>query len=71
MHCCKGKQKVKHKLLENKIFSATELPTQGGIVLLFSKYSDNQKLKNIYNNINGHFMILTLDINYVTIVLCN
>ena len=48
-----------------------ELPTEGGVAILFSKHFDSEKLKNICKDINRCFAILTLDINSVPFVLCN
>ena len=48
-----------------------ELPTKGWDGILFSKCLYRQKLKNIYKDINGCFLILTLDVNSGPIVLCN
>ena len=38
---------------------------------MFLKHFDSRKLKNIYRDVNGYFVNLTLNINSVSIVLCN
>ena len=45
-------------------------PAQMGCNFIMKTF-DNQKLKNIYKDINGCFIILTLEINSVPMFLCN
>ena len=57
--------------VETGYFSTMELLSQGELKFYFFKCFDSQKLKNIHKDINGCFIIITLDIDSVPIVLCN
>ena len=67
MHCCKSKETVWHKFWENRIGFCHGIYQIKGVAILFSKCFDSQKLKNIFQDKNGHFIFLALDINSVSV----
>ena len=57
--------------MENGIVFHHGTTNSRGVIILFSKHFDSQKLKNIYKDINGYFIILTSDIDSGPFILCN